>query len=488
MGSNLASDDDLAIEGRAWAPDLTSWALKFRKYTGAQRQQLLHPDRTRVDVTLPVDDSKLLKLSGISRKQVGDNWKNEFVRRGWSTIMQGSYADLLCMLEYHLNRMYASGEVSQHWQQLLKQQGEGWGELQGFERLAATELSNASEYWYPVHAVGYNWLKCNSDAGTYLARFIERYCGRYRKLGYACEKVVLVTHSMGGLVARAAVHADMGGAQDKVLGIVHGVQPITGAPAAYKRVRAGNEASGIISAITAQVLGWSGAEVAPVFAQSPGPLELLPTKQYPKGWLQVRRRDPRRDQNVLALPVSDPYAEIYRERGQWWRLMDPELIDPLAQSRDPWVAYLKKLNVAEVFHDDLSDYFHPQSWVHYGADPRQRAWGIVRWGAGNNLQKVSDEEMRNARLLNDNFEGRVNLKVPDERKPGAHQFFWSHTISSPESDGDGTVPQESGRAGEGKVKFVARMRGFDHQGSYGNAQVQSLTLYCIAKIAQQVTG
>lgn len=492
MGSNLASDDSLAIDNRAWWPDNTGWALKFRRFTGAQRQQLLHPDRTRVDVTAPVDDSDLLKLTGMSRKQVGDNWKNEFIRRGWGGVMQGSYAGLLCTLEYHLNRMYTAGSVSAGWRQLLREQGTGWGDLQGFERLAESELSDASEYWYPVHAVGYNWLKSNSEAGRYLVQLTDRYCSRYRDLGYQCEKVILVTHSMGGLVARAAVHAELGGAQDKVLGIVHGVQPITGAPAAYKRVRAGNEASGLISAITAQVLGWSGAEVAPVFAQSPGPLELLPTKQYPKGWLQIRRRDPGRGANVLALPVNDPYAEIYREREQWWRLMDPELIDPagvMARSRkSPWTMFLESLLTAEGYHDALSDYFHPHTWVHYGADPRQRAWGIVRWNAGNNLPNVSDDEMRNARLLDDNLEGRLKLKVPDERAPNAHRFFWSHTISSAESDGDGTVPQESGRAAEGKVRFVARMRGFDHQGSYSNGQVQSLTLYCIAKIAQQAAG
>lgn len=488
MGSNLASTDQLAIDGRAWWPDSTSWALKFRKYTGAQRQQLLHPDRVRVDTSAPVDDSALLKLSGNSRRQVGDNWKNEFIRRGWGGVMQGSYAGLLCALEFHLNRMYTAGRVAPDWQELLREQGSNWGELQGFERLIDSELSEASEYWYPVHAVGYNWLACNSDAGKYLARFIDLYCDRYRRLGYECDRTILVTHSMGGLVARAATHQNLGGAQDKVLGIVHGVQPITGAPAAYKRVRAGNEASGIISAIAAQVLGWSGAEVAPVFAQSPGPLELLPTKQYPKGWLQIRRRETGSSQDVLALPINDPYEEIYRERDQWWRLMDPALIDPSAQARNPWIGFIKKINIAEAFHDDLDDYFHPQSWVHYGADPKHQAWGVVRWSSGNNLPRVTNEEMRNARLLGDNLEGRVKLKVPDERKPDAHRFFWSHAISNPESAGDGTVPQESGRAAEGKARFVARMRGFDHQGSFANPQVQSLTLYCIAKIAQQATG
>lgn len=493
MGSNLKSEDKLAINGHAWAPDFASWAFKFRKYSGAERKQLLHPERTKVDVTVPPDDGKLLKLSGFTHKQIGDNWKNEFVRRGWGTVMQGSYADLLCTLEYQLNKMYSAGAVAPYWQHLLQKQGHEWGELQGFEKLVQAELSDASEFWYPVHAVGYNWLDSNAVAGKYLAKFIDFYCSRYRTLGYKCEKVILVTHSMGGFVARAAVHSKMGGAQDKVLGIVHGVQPILGAPTAYKRVRAGNEANGLISAITAQVLGWSAAEVSPVFAQSPGPLELLPTKAYPKGWLQVQRHDQGRvsgtSSKVLSLPKKDPYTEIYRERNAWWRLMDPKLIDPASistkENKTPWTGYVKKLNIAEVFHDDMGDYFHPQSYVYYGADPKHRAWGIVRWISNSPLPKVSDDEMRQARLLQDNLEGRINVKVPNEKKQDAYPFFWSYVIADPTSDGDATVPEESGKAAKGKAKLIARMHGFDHQGSYGNEHVQSFTLYCVAKIAKQ---
>ena len=50
---------------------------------------------------------------------------------------------------------------------------------------------------------------------------------------------------MGGLVARAAVHPEMGAAADKVLRILYGAMPVLGASAAYKRMRAGNELAGI---------------------------------------------------------------------------------------------------------------------------------------------------------------------------------------------------------------------------------------------------
>lgn len=54
-----------------------------------------------------------------------------------------------------------------------------------------------------------------------------------------CNKVIIVTHSMGGLVARSA--CVLHGAEGKVLGVIHGVQPSVGSPAAYWRMKAGFE-------------------------------------------------------------------------------------------------------------------------------------------------------------------------------------------------------------------------------------------------------
>lgn len=63
----------------------------------------------------------------------------------------------------------------------------------------------------------------------------------FNESGYECKQVIVVTHSMGGLVGRALIHPMYGNLQDKVAGIVHGVMPAIGAPAAYKRMRAGFE-------------------------------------------------------------------------------------------------------------------------------------------------------------------------------------------------------------------------------------------------------
>lgn len=490
MGSNLRSANGGEVDV-VWRPDDLGWVRRAQGFLPARRQQIYDKDRARVDVRAPVNESVLYRLTGFDAKQIGNNWRQEFVRRGWGTVMQGSYATLLCMMEYHLNHIYNNRRLASFWEQLISNQGgAAWGVLRGFQRLTQEELSSASEYWYPVHAVGYNWLQSNSHAGRYLAGMMEYYMNHYRGLGYHCEKCILVTHSMGGLVARAAMHPQLGNAADKVLGVVHGVQPITGAPAAYKRVRAGNEASGLVSFVTARLLGWSASEVTPVFAQSPGPLELLPNKAYPKGWLSVSRPDWQagwRDQVVVqSLPNSDPYAEIYRERHSWWRLVDEALIDPAREAqapRTPWGIFLNNLALAEDFHNRLGDYFHSETWLHYGADPRQRAWGRVQWrwstpGIGSR-SGVTDEDVRESILISDNRVGRVRVRrEPQKSQP----ISWSHSIMPPEAEGDATVPHQSGGAAPSSVKFVARMRGFEHQQSFDDRNVQAVTMYSIAKI------
>ncbi len=58
-----------------------------------------------------------------------------------------------------------------------------------------------------------------------------------------CHKVILVTHSMGGLVARyySECLTEPGPGRDKIYGIVHGVMPSIGAAATYTRMKRGTE-------------------------------------------------------------------------------------------------------------------------------------------------------------------------------------------------------------------------------------------------------
>lgn len=133
---------------------------------------------------------------------------------------------------------------------------------------------------------------------------------------FSCSRVILVTHSMGGLVARSCVNRP--GVADKVAGVVHGVMPAVGAAVAYRRCKIGmyNE-----SALAGLVIGKDGRQVTAVFAQAPGALQLLPSADYRKRWLKIVRAD---GEPVLSLPQADPYSEIYLEKNKWWRLVNQD--------------------------------------------------------------------------------------------------------------------------------------------------------------------
>ena len=80
-----------------------------------------------------------------------------------------------------------------------------------------------------VWSGSYNWLQSNRlSARDMIARIDQVILPYYAKRGVRAKKMVLVTHSMGGLVSRAISRLENYG---NLLGISHGVMPATGAAA-----------------------------------------------------------------------------------------------------------------------------------------------------------------------------------------------------------------------------------------------------------------
>jgi pimeloyl-ACP methyl ester carboxylesterase len=135
-------------------------------------------------------------------------------------------------------------------------------------------------------------------------------------------KVILVTHSMGGLVARAACHWNADFAQ-RVVGIVHTVQPVLGGALAYWRFLRGASDAG---AGLAQILGAVWDKNTALMSVLPGPLQLLPNNNfrlpldgtaYSFGSVTGLRQPSPWLQNINSAgavePISNIY-EIYRRR------------------------------------------------------------------------------------------------------------------------------------------------------------------------------
>ncbi|WP_229415759.1 esterase/lipase family protein [Pseudoduganella armeniaca] len=252
--------------------------------------------------------------------------------RGWGEVYFGSYGELLQHMESRLNNTFSDGKLRPEWRDVVGAETTAWWPVPELPQASLTEeelKQVVSGCWFPVYALGYNWLQSNGDGARMIAKRITELTKALIKSGYECNQVVVVTHSMGGLVGRALVHPDFGNLQDSIAGIVHGVMPAVGAPAGYKRMRAGFEDPGLVrnfkGSVGAKVAGNFGDEVTAVLANSRGVLELLPSDAYGNGWLRIVHKGIELDSWPKA---GDPYTEIYKTEDKWYSLLRKEWINP----------------------------------------------------------------------------------------------------------------------------------------------------------------
>lgn len=522
MGSNLRMNAARQRQmGRknniAWRPDSLTQAQIFMSGSPGMRQNQLDPDTTEVDeydpVKNPTGDPKetadmrhdvvKAKLDymlgvGINTPLLMDDpvavkprrTKDQKAReRGWGEIFFKSYQEVLELCELHLNTAFSQRQLSIFWKGIIDVPPARW---QASPQPALKPLDEATlretvkNCWFPVHAMGYNWLQSNKKSGMHVAERIDALIKRYQDQGYKCEKVIVVTHSMGGLVARALIHPDMGKLNGKVLGIVHGVMPATGAAAAYKRMRCGFEDPGLnslspIDSVTSKVLGNFGTEVTAVLGNAQGGLELLPSQAYGNNWLRVMHKG----QTLKSLPQKgDPYEEIYKLRGKWYGLLREDWINPAQHADAGYGNTGKLLDKAKAFHNAISRTYHDQSFAHYGADPGRAAWHNVIWELDEKAKVLNVEDLQ---IATDNRQGI--LRVTDPRFPsraGEPGPQFTATLLAPSEPGDQTVPLHSAddQLRSGKFRGLFRQMGYEHQNSYKDERAFHSTLYSLVRIAQ----
>ncbi len=330
---------------------------------------------------------------------------------------------------------------------------------------------------FPVYAFGYNWTSSNDESGQKLSEYIDEVIGNHADSN--CKHVIIVTHSMGGLVARSA--CILHDADSKVLGVVHGVQPATGSPAAYFRMKSGFEPPGsptgkgwdwlrnpVRMAVhkmkghgSRKVLGASGEDVSVLLANMPGGLELLPNKDYltnngDRQWLKYTDRDGR----VFKLPRTDPYTDIYSKSKVIYRLVNPAWIGSNgaksdgydAEEEDSWDDYINNLNDAKLFHSNLGGRSHLETIQFYSKDIntadcieiqclREKNKDIyVKAYRYDGYIEIVDQKGKLWPL------GELLFLSAFHEREHKDKVVYSYTFKSLIGSGDGTVPDSSGRA------------------------------------------
>lgn len=459
MGSRLKKKTGEKV----WDPDAKGFMLK--KYglpssTPKQRKNMLIGGSFSSDYLEVIKDDEA--HCGKFKNMVDTTRKD----RGWGEIMWGSYGRLLLALQ------------TREWEEPLNL---------CFE--------------FPVHAFGYNWTDSNYSSGEKLAKYIDDTIAKYKnERKRECKKVILITHSMGGMVARSA--CKLHGAERNVVGIIHGAQPSTGAAAAYWRCKAGFERNGLLDP-SAWVLGTNGEEVTCIFGNAPAPLELLPNKHYKdnkgnEAWLQV----PKQNGTIESFPKSgDPYNEIYRmDKDVFWRMINPAWLDPADakkkvktdedgrnKTKSARNEYGKCLDQAEDFHNNLGVERHDSTYQFYsaGVDTVDRIY-FERQNCTLGPQMQLDGMVIEADAT-PQTRGRYVAYVDqyDKLATSPESVVQAISMAMPGncgSEGDGTVPVSSSK--KLAAKDTAELKKVMHQDFYEDGKARDFVIKAVWNLAQ----
>lgn len=453
MGSNLKNQ-----KSEVWqfsASSLRKWPFASPE----KRKFLLDPKTTTVD------DSGEIVNDGADGKKFPSRRA-----RGWGSAFYKSYGEALDRLQYLLgdDDILMDNYFREAQQQTARQRFTGVriGDEPVEQVLTEEEVAHGHRFLFPLHVFGYNWLQSNADSAALLGTYINKVLGNYRGR-LAVNKVILITHSMGGLVARH--YSENLNGQENILGVVHGVMPDLGSPTAYRRMKTGER--GIIG----MIIGNNAEKLMPVLAQSPGPLQLLPGKAYGQGWLKIEGSTTR-----MSLPVDDPYEEIYLDKTAWWRLCEQDLL--LDNTEDEWNQY--ETRVSRRVHDfieGLNGKYHPQTWLFYGASADNPSDAFLKW------EERLHPRVREARRA------RQDSAEPLELPP-----LRTFTLNSSGTPGDGTVPVTAIRTSSPRIRGVLATN-VDHEGAFAVDPVDRsrsvysdlsdallFTVRAVVKIVQQV--
>ncbi|MEN5095212.1 hypothetical protein ABE458_31495 [Pseudomonas protegens] len=502
MGSNLRNKED---QSKVWSPPNASfWPTDIFPALAAlavwwgrgpkDRQILLKPENVEVDDRGSIDTGS----SGLSKEAARI--------RGWGTVMRSAYNPFMALMEGRLDSIVSRQQIQQWWNTESLHEPAAYGEELGQATpLSEDELQQAGKYQFDVWCAGYNWLQSNRQSALDVRDYIENtVLAHYREHASVSPeqadqmKVILVTHSMGGLVARSLTQLH---GYKRVLGVVHGVQPAIGSSAIYHHMRCGYE--GIASII----LGYNAGEVTAVVANAPGALELTPSNEYREGrpWLFLCDAQGQVIKDMEGKPRAypqnhDPYEEIYKSTA-WYGLVPEQNTQYLDMSdsantnnlNGPRAIFRKRIDAVAKFQRELAaSSYHPETYTHYAADDDRHSWRDMIWQGDpapletpgsalkdNETGSYSSWFRRGLPVIIPTLE---NWTVKEEDQSG--------------SGGDGTVPTDSGQAhkkagvkasfrqgGKGAGQYNTD-KGYEHQESYNDRRAQWAALYGVIKIAQ----
>lgn len=424
MGSNIK---ETAEDKEVWYPKISlSTIIEYSKRDAKERQIALNPKMTEVGYDGGVK---------LSKKQIPHITKEIALARGWGSVINLGYADLLIYLESNLNQQFKKIKDQKkdqfngttEWEKIVQPGNQktekvlkNWSSSKVIELLSLEQHKELADYGFPVFACGYNWLDTNMNSAEKVADRLNNEVMAQVKKEFPTakfKKFIIVSHSMGGLVTRALIQNDK--VKDKIAGVVHGAMPASGAPAVYQRLTVGwdgwKASTGLLNSLKAWVskfmFGDTSERLTATLASAPGGLELLPFANYsntvdfpknPKAWMLIKAKTPTGEITASLPQTADPYTEIYQRKDSWWAMMNPNFIDPaglLKQEANEkgyestFDVYVDNVDIVKKLHNHIIDTYHPNTYANYAADESFKAFGQVVWRCKEELNISSANEL-----------------------------------------------------------------------------------------------
>jgi len=308
----------------------------------------------------------------------------------------------------------------------------------------------------PVYGFGYDWRQHNAKSARKLAARIKEIL----KQETTAKRLILITHSMGGLVARWALRDEA--VASKVVGVIHITQPVAGAPVLYRRfltgARKGPDGKGVEGSVFTTVLGNTASKFATIMSGLSGPMQLLPTDAFdklygPESWMQVRHR---KSAPAEGFDGHRSVFELYQRRES-----PPGLID--------YAKSTTRRKVRKDVHDRLFSAFEFHQAL--GLHKHERTYSIYSTGVMTDCQTVCDLEARSREPNEPNkwvSMGRREEGDGTVPRLSAQMLFpgQSHPPESPIS-----APQST----SSDARFQIEVRGVEHAAACNDATVRKVT-------------
>ncbi|MBL7977069.1 MAG: alpha/beta hydrolase [Bacteroidetes Order II. Incertae sedis bacterium] len=204
-----------------------------------------------------------------------------------------------------------------------------------------------------VYGCGYDWRKSNADS----AKALKTRIGEVLAKETGAEKVILITHSMGGLVARSYLQQF---GDSKVEAVIHITQPVHGGPKLYAAFKAGTDDSDLKA-----IAGITAFRQTYVLSAMTGAFQLLPNNKYTKAnWLKERiwkMSGLKKTETTTPYSGANIYTEKYGAASGPYRLVHDDLLKDQAYA--PIITNIgNNISNAEKFHAAIQTIFHKRTY------------------------------------------------------------------------------------------------------------------------------